>query len=277
MIDRLVAQGGFGGGRFQIDFSIAVLEADAAAPRAPLSKAPGYYAPDCDSPGAVPLPPGGAVEGQPGYACDTAANDCHLLVVSRSEGRLYELYQANRLAGGEVSALCAVVWDTGRSYPEVLRGDQCTSADAAGLPIAPLLFSADEIAAGAIEHAIRFILPNARMRAGAYVRPATHAGAPSGPADALPYGSRLRLRADYPLAALPAGARVVAVALQRYGMILADGGSIALTARDDRFTARKWADVGIDSHALFAIGAGDFEVVDTGPPVTLTYDCVRIP
>ena len=29
--------------------------------------------------------------------------------------------------------------------------------------------------------------------------------------------------------------------MQRYGMLLADGGSIALTAQSDRFTAHKWA------------------------------------
>ena len=75
-----------------------------------------------------------------------------------------------------------------------MRGDQCTSADAAGFPIAPMLFTADEVAAGEIAHAIRFILPNPRMasfpdgpdsntaRDPLYVRPATHAGGPSGPA-----------------------------------------------------------------------------------------------
>ena len=87
-----------------------------------------------------------------------------------------------------------------------MRGDQCTSADAAGLPIAPLLFSADEVAAGSIDHAIRFILPNSRIRAGVFVHPASHAGAPVGrPPRTVPYGARLRLRADYPVTGLPAG------------------------------------------------------------------------
>ena len=83
------------------------------------------------------------------------------------------------------------VWDLNRVYPASGRGEQCTSADAAGLPIAPLLFNADEIAAGNINHAIRFILPNPRMRADVYVHPATHAGAPRGPVDAPPYGRAL--------------------------------------------------------------------------------------
>jgi serine/threonine-protein kinase len=276
MIAQLVSQGGFGFGRFQIDFGITVLEAVAGTPHAPFVPSGGYYTPDCDDLASVPLPAGGAIEAQPGYACDVTSNDCHLLVVDRGAARLYEVYQANVDGSGRLQGLCAVAWKLDTTYPADLRGDQCTSADAAGLPIAPLLFSADEVAAGSIDHAVRFILPNARIRAGAFVHPATHAGAPSGPSSAVPYGVRLRLRGDFPLASLPGeGPRVVARALQRHGMILADGGNVALTARDDRFTHRTWAEVGIGSHSLEAITAADFEVVDFGTPVPLTYDCVR--
>ncbi len=275
MIARLVSQGGFGLGQLQVDFSMAVLEAPAGVPTAPFVEAPGYSLPDCDRLATVPLPSGGAVEGQPGYACDVTANDCHLLVVDRGAGRLVEVYQATVDGAGSLHGLCAVSWNLSTSYPDGMRGDQCTSADAAGLPVAPLLFSADEIAAGAIDHAIRFILPNDRIRTGVFVHPASHAGAPSGPADALPYGARLRLRADFPVSTLPAGAQVVARALQRYGMILADGGNVALTARDDRFTIHAWSEVGFDSHSLQAIAPSDLEVLDFGAPIPLTYACVR--
>jgi hypothetical protein len=275
MIGGLVSLGGFGLGRFQVDFSLVVLEAAAATPAAAFARSPGYYLPDCDSPSSLPLPAGGAIEGQAGYACDVGANDCHLLVVDRAASRLHEVYQATVDASGVLHGQCAISWNLTTSYPADMRGDQCTSADAAGLPIAPLLFSADEIAAGSIDHAIRFILPNSRIRAGVFVHPASHAGAPSGPATTVPYGARLRLRADYPVASLPAPARVVARALQRYGMILADGGNVALTARDDRFTVHKWAEVGFDSHSLQAITAADFQVVDHAAPIALTYDCVR--
>jgi serine/threonine-protein kinase len=274
MMARLVSDGGFGGGRLQVDFSLTVLEATGATPQVDLVQGAGYYTPDCDTPARIPLPAGGAIEGEAGYTC-ASGGDCHLLVVDHAAGKLYETYQANRLGPTQVASTCTVVWSLGRSYPADLRGQQCTSADAAGLPIAPLLFSADEVAAGSIDHAVRFILPNGRMRAGFFVAPATHAGAPSGAADALPYGSRLRLRAGYPVASLSPAAQVVARALQKYGMILADGGTIALTARDDRFTTRKWSEVGFTSGSLFAITAADFEVVETTAPVALTYDCVR--
>jgi hypothetical protein len=38
-------------------------------------------------------------------------------------------------------------------------------------------------------------------------------------------GMRVRLRADYPVDSFPPQARVVLVALQHYGMILADNGT----------------------------------------------------
>lgn len=276
MLAQLKAAGGWGAGdTMRIDFSINVLEASAATPFRQFTPNGNFWSPDCDEV-AFPAPEGGAVEGEDGYAC-TQGGDCHLLVVDRSGAKLYEMYSAS-ISGGKFSGGCAVVWDLSRSYPAELRGDQCTSSDAAGLPIAPLLFSADEIAAGSIDHAIRFILPNNRMRAKAYVRPATHAGAPSSTNPlAIPYGSRLRLRADYPLETLPSdAARVIARAMQRYGMILADGGNIALTARNDRFTEHSWAEVGIeDSYPVANLKVEDFEVVDTGPIIDLTYDCVR--
>lgn len=162
-------------------------------------------------------------------------------------------------------------------YGPESRGEQCSSADAAGFPIAPLLFTVDEIAAGEIAHAIRVILPNARMRDGFYTRPAVHAGGPSGPAPAPVYGSRWRLRADYDVDGLPSeGARVVARAMQTYGMALADGGNIALTAQSDRLSEASWQDW-LDTGDLAALQPSDFEVIDTGPDIELTYDCVRTP
>jgi serine/threonine-protein kinase len=111
-----------------------------------------------------------------------------------------------------------------------------------------------------------------------FVRPATHAGGPTGGSSLPPYGVRLRLRADFPLASLPSeGARVIARAMQRYGIILSDGGNIALTAQSDRFTTHKWSQVGVDSHSLTAIQVTDMEVVGMGATIPLTYDCLRNP
>src|SRR5206468_6589975 len=108
--------------------------------------------------------------------------------------------------------------------------------------------------------------------------PGTHAtGSSSGPAAAPPYGARLRLRPDFDLSTLPnAGARAVARGLQRYGMFLADGGNVALTAQSDRFTRAHWAGL-LGPRDLIALQPRDFEMVEAGERIPLTLDCVRNP
>ena len=276
MISWLADAGGWGHGRMQVDFSIRVLQASATTSYVPFRKGPQFFSPDSDAVKTFPLPAEGGMETQPGYECPIDQQDCHLIVVDRSHSKLYEAWKAN-YADHVLSATIVAVWDLSRVYPPSGRGDQCTSADAAGFPIAPLLFSADELAAGSINHAIRFILPNPRMRAHFFVHPATHAGAPHGPDAAPPYGAHFRLKASYDLSHLTPAARVVAKAMQKYGMFLSDGGNIALTAQNDADTAKKYADVGFGPHDLESLKVTDFEVVDGGTPVRLTDNCVRNP
>lgn len=273
IIGWLADNGGWGNhNRFQVDFSLRVLAADASTPKVRFHKGSTWYSPDSDEVSSIPLPKGGGLEGQDGYRCN--GGDCHLIVVDRAEGKLYEAFAAD-YADGAMSAAFLAVWDLNRVYPPSGRGNQCTSADAAGLPIAPLLFNADELAAGSINHAIRFILPGERIRAHVFVHPATHAGGPKGPDLAPPYGVLFRLKANFDMSQLTPAARVVARALQKYGMYLSDQGNIALSAQNDVDTVTKYADVGFDSHSLFPIQVSDFEVVEMPPPISLTYDCVR--
>lgn len=276
VIADLDASGGWGLGRMQIDFSIEVLCDDGSAPFRAFTPNADFYAGDCDLV-EVPVPLMGAIEGETGYEC-LGDGDCHLIVIHTPTNMLYEQWRTNITAAGYEGG-CLAVWDLSRVYPPEGRGEGCTSADAAGLPIAPLLFDADEVAAGEIRHAIRFILPNDRIRNRTYVRPATHAtGAASGGMNAPPYGTRLRLRRDFDLASLPNdAARVVATAMQRYGIILADGGSVALTGQSDRFTTAKWADVGLGPRDLDSILVTDFEMVEAGERFAWTGDCTRTP
>jgi hypothetical protein len=262
---------------FQIDFSITVLEAEPGTMRQPFEPTGDFYDPDCD-PAPVPIPAGGHIEGEAGYTCD-GDGDCHLIVIDRAECRLYEQWRASYAGPGDYQGGCLAVWDLDVGYDETLRGDFCTSADAAGLPIAAHLFDADEVAAGEIPHALRFILPNDAFRDLVYVRPATHStSATSGPADAPPYGARLRLRADYDTSALPPAAAVVAEALKTYGMIASDGGNVTFTAESDDFTTAKWADVGLDPMDLEVLDWTDFEVVDGGERIDWNSgSCERTP
>jgi hypothetical protein len=274
MFAWLAGAGGWGTGTMRIDFEIRLLQADAATPYVRFSKGEGFYAADSDAVSTFPLPVGGGMEGQAGYECALGQRDCHLIVVDRGHSKLYEAWEAT-YTKSVLTAMSVAVWDLNRVYPPSGRGDQCGSADAAGFPIAPLLFSADELAAGRIQHAIRFILPNERMRANVFVHPATHAGGPDGPSSAPPYGAHFRLKASYDLSQLTPAAQVVARAMQRYGMFLADGGNIALTAQNDLDTKAKYADLDFDTRSLQTLKVTDFEVVDGGKRIPLTYDCVR--
>lgn len=283
MIQTLSSLGGWGHGHMQIDFALTVLHATPLAPTRKLIAGDTYYRPDCDDPGfQIPLPIGGAIEDSPSgdYHCDPSAGDCHLLVAQGD--KLYESYGSNLTDAG-LESTCAVVWDLGRIYPARGRGEGCTSADAAGFPIAPLLIDADEVAAavltnGDLGHALRLVLPNARMASDAYVHPATHFGGPSGPASTVPYGARLRLRPDFPMAGYDPAARVILRTMQHYGLVVADGGNIALTAANDRYSVAKWGDLGIDSHTFYESGqpveVTDFDVIDTGPRLH-NDDCQR--
>ena len=303
MITTLDSLGGFGGAdfeRMQIDFSLHVVHAPPDAPVRSITSHPeGYYSPDCEPPGSfMPVPEYAAIEGEPGLECDNLNGDCHLLVVQGNI--LYEAYRATASGENALEAQCLAVWRLDTVYPPEGRGEHCTSADAAGFPMAPLMFNADDIAAvlagnpdgnGDLGHAIRFILRNQRMASDEslggvagrlYVRPASHAGGPSGPVNSVPYGARLRLRPDFPLDGYSPAARVILNTFKRFGIVLADGGTIALTAESDLFTETSWAELGVNSR-IFDLTPGaqdvdiaDFEVIDTGPRIAETYECVRI-
>jgi hypothetical protein len=74
-------------------------------------------------------------------------------------------------------------------------------------------------------------------------------------------GMRLRLKVEVDLSGFPAGARVIAEALKRYGMILADnGGPMFVTGTADR----RWK--ARDTKALKRLRVGDFEVISPPPP-----------
>ena len=130
-----------------------------------------------------------------------------------------------------------------------------TSADAAGLPILPGLVRYDEVAAGAILHALRFTTNQTRT---SYIYPALHQAGSSSSSSLPPMGLRVRLKASFDTSGLSPQARVIADALKRYGMILADNGSpwyISGTS-DPRFDDTVL-------HELGAITGRDLEVVDT--------------
>jgi serine/threonine-protein kinase len=280
-----------GGQTFRIDmgeadetYGFQLLSADDGVEHRPFTRTDDFYETACDAT-AVPVPPNGRLEGELGYRCDSDG-DCHLLVFDTDECRLFEMWRADQ-PDGDFRGGCLAVWDT-RAVQQQLRGLSCTSADAAGLPIMPLLFTPQQIADGEIRHALRFILPNGSVQREIYARPATHNpltterfGEPDpGPAGTrpAPYGVRLRLRADFDDSSLSAGARVITAALKEYGMFHADGGNVTFIASNAAGSARSWSDVGLGPNDLRdALSWTDFEVVsDLGDVGSMAdTDCTR--
>jgi hypothetical protein len=200
------------------------------------------YADESD-PGPYPIPDSPLIEG---------GSDGHLLTVNTDTCTLYELFDAREGSGGDWSAGSGAIFDLSSN---ALRPAGWTSADAAGLPILPGLVRYDEVAAGEIDHALRFTAPTTRKY---HIYPARHDASSSTSTSLPPMGLRLRLKASASLAGLSPDARVIAVALQRYGMILADNGSPWYVSgmSDPRFDD----DV---LHQLDRFTGADLEVVDT--------------
>jgi serine/threonine-protein kinase len=264
---------GWGSG-LGIDVSFTILTADASVARRPFVN--GGDDPDCDT-APVPLPPGGNTEGNPDYHC-ADGGDCHILVYQGT--RLYELYQGDVTTGGATggtfSGSCLVVWDLTHDYwqpaapPNFSRGDHCNGADAADLPMTALILTPTDVSSGELTHALRFTIPNSHIRKGVYVHPATHIGGPTGGSDQMPYGARLRLKSTYDLSQLPSdAARVIARGLQKYGMIMSDGGNLFVSATTD-------VDQVVSTSALRSIKATDFEMIDGGTRINWSdYQCQR--
>lgn len=204
---------------------------------------------DESDPGPYPIPPSAPIEGGP-----QSTGDRHVLVLDRDACVLYELFSAYPLDGGaRFRADAGAIFDLDSN---ALRPETWTSADAAGLPVLPGLVRYDEVAAGAIPHALRFTAPRTRR---AYVWPARHFASSRTDPELPPMGLRMRLRADFETASMSQPARVVAEALKTYGMMLADNGSSWFLSGvpDERWDNDALRD-------LRRVTGADFEAVDTG-------------
>jgi hypothetical protein len=187
----------------------------------------------------MPFPADAPIEG---------GSDHHVLVADRNTCWLYEVWEG-AVSGGQWSANNSAVWDL-QNYNN--RIYTWTSADAAGLPILPGLVRYDEVSAGAINHALRFTVPNTWA---AFVSPATH-WAQTNSGSPIPMGMRIRLKASFDISGFSAENQVILTAMKTYGLILADNGSaIYVTGAADT----RWDDD--DLHHLTTVVGSDFEVV----------------
>jgi hypothetical protein len=198
------------------------------------------------NPGPYPIPANAPVEGA------GEEGDRHVLVLQEGSCKLYELDAAQRSPGG---------WNAGSGAvfslrSNALRPNGWTSADAAGLPILPLLVRYPEVHAGQIDHALRVTVQ--RTQAG-FIHPATHLASANADPALPPMGLRLRLKGSYSLAGFHGESLVVLRALKRYGLIVADNGSSwYITGAPDP----RWNDA--DLEQIKRVPGSAFEAIKTG-------------
>lgn len=205
------------------------------------------YAGESD-PGPYPIPPTAPIEGGA-----QSSGDRHVIIINNANCRLYELFAAYPQPDNSWKAGSGAVFDL-LGYQ--LRPDTWTSADAAGLPIFPGLARYDEFALGEIRHALRITAAVTQKR---HVWPARHDASNNMSFLVPPMGQRFRLKSSFDLTSYTQQERVVLIALQRYGVILADNGSnwYVSGAPDERW------DNDFLHHLFGSLHGSDFEAVDS--------------
>jgi hypothetical protein len=208
----------------------------------------GNYGDESD-PGPYPIPFTAPIEGD-------GNGDSHVLAIDLDTQFLYELYNAS-LGDKCWEASSGAAWDL---KINATRPAGWTSADAAGLPILPLLVRYEEVQSGTIDHAIRFTLSKSKVTHG-YTEPANHLvnGTNSNPGTPTPMGMRIRLKSSFDISGYSAANQVILTAMKKYGLMLTDIGSdLFISGAPDE----RWDND--DLSQLKNINASDFEVVQMG-------------
>jgi hypothetical protein len=245
----------FGSGEYQgSNIGIPYVVAGVQQPEVPVNFT--AYGDESD-PGPMPIALTDPIEGDP----NPGTGDRHVLVLDNANCFLYEM-DSSYPQTASWNADSAAVWDL---LGNEQRPYTWTSADAAGLPIFPGLVRYDEVAAGAINHAIRFTLQHSRE---AFTPPASHWAANSSNALAAPMGMRLRLKASFNISGFSPANQVILKAFKKYGLIMADNGSsMYISGAPDP----RWDND--DLHKLDPITASDFEVVQ----MSTVYTAANVP
>jgi hypothetical protein len=217
---------------------------------------------DESDPGPWPIPTNPFIETVFDWR-DLTEGDRHMLIVDSSSHILYETGGTKGNSDGKKwEGGCGAVFDLDSHK---LRPDTWTSADAAGLPIFPLLIRYDEVSRAVannkeIPHAIRFTVQNTQK---SYIWPARHFASSSTDKNRPPMGLRFRLKANVNISGFSSPMQVILRTMKKYGMIVSDNGGnwFFQGTHDDR-----WDDEEIGT--LKSLHGSDFEAVDINPWMT---------
>lgn len=215
----------------------------------------GLYAAESD-PGPMPIPPNAEWQGYP----KLGTGDRHVIVLDKSNCMEYDLYQGVKQADGSWNAAAAAVWDMTTIQQ---RPYEWTASNAAGMAEFPGLVRYDEVAAGAINHALSVTLAHSRE---AFIPPASHWASSATDYRTAPMGMRMRLKASFDISGFSPEVQVILTALKKYGMIMTDNGApMFLSGVPDS----RWNNSQLFPE-LKTVTASDFEVVLMSPVYTLS-------
>lgn len=173
---------------------------------------------------AVPIPP---------EARAAAGTDGHLVVHQPSTDTMWEFWKAGLNAAGWHARWGGRITQVSRSPGYFRAADASWGATATSLPLAGGLMTLEELRRGRIGHALAFAIPSTRARDFSW--PAQRTDGNVYGDRAIPEGARFRLDPSLDLDALdlPPMIRMMAEAVQRYGMVLRDKAGVVVFYGED--------------------------------------------
>ena len=164
----------------------------------------------------------------PANAVAAAGTDQSMVVWQPSSDTLWEFWHAQKVSGVWHARWGGVMHNVSAN-PGYYSNREYWGGSASGLSILGGLISPSELRSGRIDHALAMAIPHAA--AGRFVFPAQRTDGNDRSANAIPEGTRFRLnpRIDVASLHLPRFTEMVALAAQRYGIIVRDqSGAVSL-------------------------------------------------
>ncbi|MBV8864336.1 MAG: hypothetical protein JO210_02925, partial [Acidobacteriaceae bacterium] len=188
------------------------------------------YTPQYNGGFRIPPLPDRKMEAGP-YTQPFGGMDRHLLVLEHDTCTIQETYNLYSAGSNTVNNCPSCTSQSGVRYSSLSYDLPTGATDAASLYLSPLSLHRDEILSGHIKHALRTTLIGEFIRT-AHVWPA-QAEAGYNNADAMPFGTRVRLKSKFQLPSTNPYTQALIKQLKEYGLIVADiGGQWEVSSAD---------------------------------------------
>ncbi len=206
--------------------------------------------------------------------------DGHIVIIDTAYKLSWEMSRFKGIKNGMIDCSTFNVWDltsNGLGDPNEGKRWRSRGGRAAGFPNIAGLIRPEEIQAGEIRHALAFTF--ATNRKDIFYYPAARTDGRFDYADAPAEGMLFQLNpalteTDFNNWGLSHGAKVVARALQKYGMYLCDnGGDMALQLqlldKNTEQNRKKWDDISPGLYSSISkIPTSEFRLIDAGAPLS---------